>query len=38
MRAASPAPTVPSNGRPAATSPMSARLAGALATSTARTA
>ncbi len=38
MRAASPAPTVPSNGWPAATSPTSLSLTGTLATSAARTA
>ncbi len=38
MRAASPAPTVPSNGWPAATSPITLSVAGAVATSAARTA
>jgi hypothetical protein len=38
MRAASPAPTSPSNGRPAATSPITRRCTGAVATSAARTA
>jgi hypothetical protein len=38
IRAASPAPTVPPNGRPAATSPITRSVAGVLATSAARTA